>query len=91
MKLESPFVFYPRYWAGSVRKIASYLNGFRQQKQVLKRVLADPRRYEYMDIAITPPTGDELESLGLFSETRGGAEAVVRETRVRPPKAAVAA
>jgi hypothetical protein len=39
-----------------------------------------------MDVAISPPGDDELESLGLFQETRGGAEAVVRETRVRRPK-----
>jgi hypothetical protein len=91
MKLESPLIFYPRYWTGSVVKIAAYLGGFWKEKRVLKRVLAAPDRWDYMDLSISPPADDELESLGLFQETRGGAEAVVRETRVRPPKETAAA
>ena len=85
MKIENPLVFYPRYWTESVVKIFKYLKGFRQEKRVLKKVLAAPDRWEYMDVSISPPNADELENLGLFQETRGGAEAVVRETRVRRP------
>ena len=91
MKIEPALVFYPRYWFESVRKILNYLYGFREEKRLLKRVLADPERHEYMDVAISPPSEGELESLGLFNETRGGAEAVVRESRVRPPKVVAAA
>ncbi|NML05641.1 radical SAM protein [Sphingomonas sp. G-3-2-10] len=91
IKLENPLIFYPRHWTDSLIKIARYLNGFRREKQVLKRVLAAPDRWDYMDLSISPPADDELESLGLFQETRGGAEAVVRETRVRPPNETAAA
>ena len=93
MKIESRLAFYPRYWIESVVKIAKYIKGFREEKRVLKRVLAAEDRWDYMDMAISPPNPDDLESMGLFQETRGGADAVVRETRVRRPKeeAAVAA
>jgi hypothetical protein len=86
MKIENPLVFYPHYWVGSVVKIARYAFGFWQEKRVLKKVLAAQDRWDYMDVSISPPNPDELESLGLFNETRGGHDAVVRETRVRPPR-----
>ena len=86
MKIENPLIFYPKYWFESARKILNYLHGYREEKKLLRKVLEAPDRYDYMDLAISPPAEDELESLGLFQQTRGGAEAVVRETRVRRPK-----
>jgi radical SAM superfamily enzyme len=91
MKIENPLVFYPKYWTESVVKIARYALGFWKEKRMLKKVLAAQDRWEYMDVAISPPNPDDLESMGLFQETRGGAEAVVREMRVRPAKESVAA
>lgn len=91
MKIENPLVFYPKYWTGSVVKIARYALGFWKEKRMLKKVLAAADRWDYMDVSISPPDPADLESMGLFQETRGGAEAVVREMRVRPAKESVAA
>lgn len=91
MTLENPLVFYPKYWFESVAKILNYLHGFREEKKLLKKVLNAPDRWDYMDLSISPPSDDEIESLGLFQETRGGTEAVVRELRVRRPENVAAA
>jgi hypothetical protein len=44
-------------------------------------VLNDPKRYEYEDLATRPLAHNELESLDLFHETRGGEEAVAKQHR----------
>ena len=59
----------------------SYWWGFRQEKALLKRVLNDPERYNYTDLATRPLGHNELDSLDLFHETRGGAEAVEKQHR----------
>ena len=38
--------------------------------------MADPKRLEYTDIAITPVFQEETEKLSLFTETDGGLAAV---------------
>jgi hypothetical protein len=44
-------------------------------------VLSDPGRYDYSDLATRPLGHNELESLDLFHETRGGEEAVAKQHR----------
>jgi radical SAM superfamily enzyme YgiQ (UPF0313 family) len=78
-KREPALLFYPKFALETARKLASYWWGFRLEKKLLKRVLADPARYDYTDLATRPLGHNELESLDLFHETRGGAEAVEKQ------------
>jgi radical SAM superfamily enzyme YgiQ (UPF0313 family) len=78
---EPALLFYPRHLAGTVVKVLRYLAGYAKQRMVIRRVLADPGRYEYTDISLTPPTEQEFETLGLFQETTGGAAAVEKKLR----------
>ncbi|WP_176086600.1 radical SAM protein [Martelella sp. HB161492] len=81
MKLESPFVFYPKYWGGTVIKLWKYWRFYAGVKKSYDQVIADPERYNYNDIAIAPPEEDEFEQLSLYHATTGGEAALARKKR----------
>ena len=81
LPVEPAIFFYPRFAWESVRKAWRYWRGFRREKAVLKRVLEDPRRSDYEDLATRPLLANELAALDLFHDTRGGEEAVARQQR----------
>ncbi len=81
MKLESRFVFYPRYGAEIVVKAWRYLRVYRDAMRSLKQVMAAPDRLTYTDLAIAPPLENELDTLDLFHVTSGGEAAVARSRR----------
>jgi hypothetical protein len=80
MPLENPFVFYARYAATEIRSAASMLWTYRRLRRSLKAIWTDPNRFDYRDVAITPPDLDEL-SLSLYAETRGTAAAIEKQKR----------
>ncbi|HEY0411613.1 MAG TPA: B12-binding domain-containing radical SAM protein [Allosphingosinicella sp.] len=80
-KREPAILFYPRYVMETAVKAFRYWRGFRKQAAVIKRVLADPARYDYTDLSLQPVTPEEFDTLGLFQETSGGAEAVAKQLR----------
>jgi hypothetical protein len=81
MKLESRFVFYPRYAAEIVVKAWRYFRVYRDAMRSLKQVMAAPDRWTYTDLAIAPPLEDELDTLDLYHVTSGGEAAVARSRR----------
>jgi hypothetical protein len=81
LPLESPFVFYPRYWAESVRKIVGYTCVYLRCSKVLREVTRSPERWTYSDLAIAPAQENEVETLELFSATTGGGTAVAHKRR----------
>jgi hypothetical protein len=91
MKRESPLVFYPRYWAETLKKLAIYTSFFLRWNRVLKDVRQDPDRASYTDIAITPPNEGEFETLDLYQATSGGTAALARKRRDEAIRAKVAA
>ncbi|MGZ8285200.1 MAG: B12-binding domain-containing radical SAM protein [Allosphingosinicella sp.] len=78
---EPALIFYPRHVVGSLVKILRYVRGYRREKALIERILADPARHEYTDVALRPPSAEEFESLGLFQETTGGIAAVAKKVR----------
>jgi hypothetical protein len=79
LPLESPLVFYPRYWGGTAIKAMKYLRFFLRTRKILKEVLEAPDRYAYTDLAIAPPKDDEFEALELYHATAGGEAALDRK------------
>jgi hypothetical protein len=75
------WLFYPRHVAESVWKIVRYLRGYARARAIARRVLADPARFAYTDASLAPPAAEDYETLGLFQETTGGADAVARQLR----------
>ena len=81
LKLENPWVFYPRLLAETLGKAWGYYRVFRQAKKILKEVLAAPDRATYGDLAITPSDEAEFDNLDLYHATDGGADALARKRR----------
>jgi radical SAM superfamily enzyme YgiQ (UPF0313 family) len=78
---EPALTFYPRHVFGSLVKILRYVREYRKEKTLINRILADPARYDYTDVSLQPPSPEEFDTLGLFQETGGGAEAVAKKLR----------
>ncbi|WP_113887919.1 B12-binding domain-containing radical SAM protein [Roseiarcus fermentans] len=78
LPLESPLVFYSRYWGETAFKAAKYLRFFVKSRAILKEVMAAPDRAAYSDVAIAPPRADEFEALALYHATNGGEAALAR-------------
>ena len=74
-------LFYPKFAFESARKAWNYWRGFRKAKGLLKRIVNDPARYDYSDLATRPLGHNELAALDLFHETRGGEAAVEKQAR----------
>jgi hypothetical protein len=79
LKVESPFVFYPRYGYEIVTKVWNYSRFFFRTRRILKEVLEAPDRTTYSDVAIEPPRDDEFEQLQLYHATSGGEAALARK------------
>ncbi len=82
MKREAAIVFYPSLALEMMRKGFSYWRGYQRQKAITKRVVNDPARYRYTDLALQKPTAEELDSFDMFQKTRGGIAAVAKKHRL---------
>ena len=61
MPLENPLIFYPKYWAETLRKQFQWISLYVRMRLIYKRVKRDPARLEYMDLALEPVTDHEEE------------------------------
>ncbi len=81
MRLDNPFVFYPRYAGEIARKARGYWSVYKQARAILKEVLAAPDRSTYSDLSIAPSCDDELDRLDLYHATAGGKGALAHKRR----------
>ncbi len=63
---EPLWLFYPRYVAETVSKQLRWLSLYGRLRLIYRKIKRDPHRYEYMDLALTPVTEDEIETRELF-------------------------
>ena len=77
MPIESPFVFYPRLAAETLRKARQILEGVSAApRRCSTRSWRNPNRSTYTDLAIAPPASDEFDTLDMYHATRGGEDAL---------------
>ena len=81
MKLENPFVFYPRYMVQSIIENFGVISAHLRLLFTLIRVWRDERNAVYCDSAIWRDAPEQ--DLALYSETRGGKKAFERALRQR--------
>jgi hypothetical protein len=62
----SPWRFYPSYFAETVRKLAGIVALYFRLRRLYVRIKHDARKLEYTDVALTPVTDEEVETLELF-------------------------
>ena len=79
-KIESQFVFYPKYAMHLARALSGELHTYWRLRRFMRRTLKDPARFAYTDAAIAP-VGQETTPLHLLDETRGGEMIAARQAR----------
>jgi hypothetical protein len=84
LKLESPFVFYPRYGYDIVTKVWNYLRFFLRTRRILKDVLEAPDRSTYSDLATEQPRDDDVDGLTVRRQSASGGRLATPERRSRP-------
>ncbi|MET0869842.1 MAG: radical SAM protein, partial [Methyloceanibacter sp.] len=82
LPLESPLLFYGRYAADIVRKVALVARRWRHLKRIVRKVEADPHAKLYRDEALTPVTEEDSEHMELYTQNEAARSAVERELRV---------
>ncbi len=80
MKAENPLAFYPRYWLGEARNVATMALHYYRLRRTMLRIWKDPDRMAYRDLAMTPPGADE-STRGLYADTRGGQQELEKQMR----------
>lgn len=60
-KIENPVVFYPKYWFEVIARQLRWISLYVRMRIIYKRVKRDPKRLEYMDLALEPVTDHEEE------------------------------
>jgi hypothetical protein len=59
--IENPLVFYPKYVLETLAKQLKWISLYVRMRLIYKRVKRDPKRLEYMDLALEPVTDHEEE------------------------------
>ena len=76
---ELPVLFELKYAFETIGKVWRAVRMLRRAARIVRKVERDPNRYAYTDIAITPVTPEEVETLDLFQETAGGEAFLARK------------
>ncbi|MEO8382823.1 MAG: B12-binding domain-containing radical SAM protein [Acidobacteriota bacterium] len=58
--------FYPSYFIESIAKLGRWARTYAGLRLIYNRIKRDPKRFEYMDTALTPVMDDDAEKLELF-------------------------
>jgi hypothetical protein len=72
--------FYPGYFVESVVKLARWVSLYLRLHRIYVRIKRDPRKLDYMDLALTPVTDDDFENLEMF-HTPSASAFVAQEQR----------
>ena len=72
---ESPLVFYPKVAAELIWKQVKWAHLYLRLYRMYGQLKKDPRRSEYTDLALTPVTDEEVETMEMFQSA--GAQAFV--------------
>ncbi|MFI5014418.1 MAG: B12-binding domain-containing radical SAM protein [Hyphomicrobiales bacterium] len=94
LPVEPLVLWHLKYWGETVVKTAKMLALLWRLDRARRRILKDPKRSEYMDLALTPVQEGEMDTLEIFNVTQGGRAAVAKVRQqaelLHPTGAAVA-
>lgn len=86
MKIENPLLFYPRRFAEQLISIASWGWLYLKFSSIHRRVLKDPDRLAYSDLALTPVSDAEENELDLIKVFEGSIPNTYGAPVARPQK-----
>jgi hypothetical protein len=91
MKIEPWGVFHLKLARETLKKLSIYGRLAWQGWRIGQKVRNDPKRHEYMDLALTPVDDEDMTKLSMFTETAGGGAAVNKKRNEDLARAKVAA
>ena len=91
MKIEPFGVFHYKLALESWKKLKIYGRLAWQGWRIGQSVKNDPKRHEYMDLALSPVVDEDLDKLALFAETAGGGAALSKRRNEDLARAKLAA
>ena len=91
MPIEPIGVFHYKLALETFKKLRIYGRLAWQGWRIGQKVLHDPKRHEYMDLALSPVVEEDLDKLALFAETAGGGAALSKRRGEDLARAKVAA
>jgi hypothetical protein len=91
MKIEPFGLFHFKLAVETFKKLKIYARLAWQGWRIGQKVLHDPKRHEYMDLALSPVVEEDLDKLALFAETAGGGAALSKRRGEDLARAKVAA
>ncbi|HVO47825.1 MAG TPA: radical SAM protein [Steroidobacteraceae bacterium] len=89
LPLEGRFAFYTRFAWELLTKHLRFAGMYWQYRRILRRVLRDTK--DHLDLAMAPVQASEMQSLELFSATRGARIVVEKRQRRDAVRAQIAA
>jgi radical SAM superfamily enzyme YgiQ (UPF0313 family) len=66
LPVENPFVFYPKTFFETLWKQLRWISLYTHLRLIYRKVKHDPKKLEYMDLALEPVRDDETETRELF-------------------------
>ncbi|HEX8899389.1 MAG TPA: radical SAM protein, partial [Chthoniobacterales bacterium] len=66
LPIEPIWKFYPKYWAESAVKLWKLISLYTRLRRMYARLKKEPKRFKYMDVALTPVTEHDTEDLEMF-------------------------
>ncbi|MEY2557038.1 MAG: hypothetical protein QOE34_463 [Verrucomicrobiota bacterium] len=66
LPIEPLWKFYPSYAVESVVKLSKWVALYFRLRRLYVRIKKDPRKFEYMDTALTPVTDHDVDDLEMF-------------------------
>jgi radical SAM superfamily enzyme YgiQ (UPF0313 family) len=78
--------FYPQYLFETMSKMKQWLSTYMEHRRIYVHVKRDAHRFDYTDLALTPVTDSEMDTLDLFHHTEAAEAFTARER----PRSAVA-
>ena len=91
MKIEPWSLFHLKLAGERIKKISIYARVAWQGWRIGQKVKNDPKRHEYMDLALSPVVEEDMDKLSLFAETSGGGAALTKKRGEDLARAKVAA
>jgi Radical SAM superfamily len=90
LRRESPFIFYPKFVIELIWKQVKWAHLYLRLYRTYAQLREDPQRAEYLDLAITPVTDDEIETREMFKTAEAQAYVVKIQRVERLRKGAAA-
>lgn len=73
LAIENPLLFYPKFWLETLTKQFQWIFLYLGLRLIYMKIKRDPRKLEYMDLALEPVMDDETQTREMFQSNQAQA------------------